>query len=607
MIKLSPFNPNNKAVDQHGYWTKELQYWFGDIFKSIQSLILYVNGVSTDPNLSDTTPAAPSGFVNVAFQTDGTNISANIPIGGGGVGNVVGPAGAIAEDIATFNGTTGLAIKDGGKKIADLVLANGAIVGATQTKITYDAKGLVTAGAQAAASDLANGTTGSDEIVLKTSPAILTPTIASFVNAGHNHQDAAGGAVLTEAALSLSDVTTNNASTAKHGFAPKLPNDATKYYDGTGAFTVPAGSSGSTVPSTNDFVLSLVSGDPAFAPQVATPASTDTAADTITFSAAPGWVNGTIVYSNLTVGGITRGTKYFMHAVSSTVFSFHTTVANAISGSSPVNLTSNITDPLIPTGVANTTLYLTPRTGNDIGVYSGSSWSILASAEVSIALGTLTASLPYDVFAYNNAGTLTLELLAWTSGTARATALVRQDGVWSKTGALTRRYAGTIYTISTTTTEDSEENRCVYTPFRPIPSMARMDRTADDWGYNGILRQANGLAANQLQVLVGLPGNVAQVNLNVWGQTTSTTTDAISAIGYNSTSSWYPKSGAMQAKVNASSLSDYRFSLAQCLVMPMPVGIQQFVWLEAAASAGTSFGGVRSAIPYASILSAVFT
>ena len=35
------------------------------------------------------------------------------------------------------------------------------------------------------------------------------------------------------------DITTNNVSTTKHGLTPKLPNDATKYLDGTGAYTVP--------------------------------------------------------------------------------------------------------------------------------------------------------------------------------------------------------------------------------------------------------------------------------------------------------------------------------------------------------------------------------
>ena len=51
---------------------------------------------------------------------------------------------------------------------------------------------------------------------------------------------AIGASKVTEAMQNLSDVTTNNVSTSKHGYAPKAPNDATKYLDGTGAYSVPS-------------------------------------------------------------------------------------------------------------------------------------------------------------------------------------------------------------------------------------------------------------------------------------------------------------------------------------------------------------------------------
>lgn len=61
-------------------------------------------------------------------------------------------------------------------------------------------------------------------------------------------QVSAGAAVtvglVADADLSTSDVTTNNVSTSKHGFAPKAPNDATKFLDGTGAYSVPPGTGG---------------------------------------------------------------------------------------------------------------------------------------------------------------------------------------------------------------------------------------------------------------------------------------------------------------------------------------------------------------------------
>lgn len=47
--------------------------------------------------------------------------------------------------------------------------------------------------------------------------------------------------------LSVADVTGNNVSISAHGFAPKLPNDATKFLNGLGAYSVPAGG-GASVP-----------------------------------------------------------------------------------------------------------------------------------------------------------------------------------------------------------------------------------------------------------------------------------------------------------------------------------------------------------------------
>jgi len=52
--------------------------------------------------------------------------------GGGGSGDVVGPASAVADRIATFNGTTGKIIKDGGALIADLATV-AAITGLVKT------------------------------------------------------------------------------------------------------------------------------------------------------------------------------------------------------------------------------------------------------------------------------------------------------------------------------------------------------------------------------------------------------------------------------------------------------------------------------------------
>jgi hypothetical protein len=68
-----------------------------------------------------------------------------------------------------------------------------------------------------------------------------------------------GAFTVLESDLSLSDITTANVSTTKHGFAPKLPNDATKFLDGTGAFTVPAGGTPKGVRAYNSSNISISS------------------------------------------------------------------------------------------------------------------------------------------------------------------------------------------------------------------------------------------------------------------------------------------------------------------------------------------------------------
>jgi hypothetical protein len=99
-----------------------------------------------------------------------------------------------------------------------------------------------------------------------TNKTLTAPTVADFTNAAHDHQDADDGGTLAEAALALTDITTNNASTTKHGFLKKLSNSATEYMDGTGNWSAPAGSGGGRTllatdsPTTNTVSFTSISG-----------------------------------------------------------------------------------------------------------------------------------------------------------------------------------------------------------------------------------------------------------------------------------------------------------------------------------------------------------
>ncbi len=102
-----------------------------------------------------------------------------------------------------------------------------------------------------------------------------------------------------------------------------------------------------------------------------------------------------------------------------------------------------------------TTLYLLPYNGNSIWLYNISKaiWErySIPVTPPSLVLTGLTAFLPYDVFVYSFGGNLTLEHVAWTNATTRATTLITQDGVYVKNGEVNKRFVGTFFPINSTT------------------------------------------------------------------------------------------------------------------------------------------------------------
>lgn len=67
--------------------------------------------------------------------------------------------------------------------------------------------------------------------------------------AGHFIDGTGAWSSVTDANLSTSDITTNDSSTSKHGFLKKLSNVATQYMDGTGAWSTPGSGQWSRVTS----------------------------------------------------------------------------------------------------------------------------------------------------------------------------------------------------------------------------------------------------------------------------------------------------------------------------------------------------------------------
>lgn len=65
--------------------------------------------------------------------------------------------------------------------------------------------------------------------------------------------------------------------------------------------------------------------------------------------------------------------------------------------------------------LAAATLYFTPFRGNQVALYNGTAWALFSFTERSLSLASLLANTLYDLFIYDNAGTLTLEAVAWNA------------------------------------------------------------------------------------------------------------------------------------------------------------------------------------------------
>ena len=129
---------------------------------------------------------------------------------------------------------------------------------------------------------------------------------------------------------------------------------------------------------------------------------------------------------------------------------------------------------------AKTTVYFTPHIGTNISLYDSGDWDIFTFSELSLSISGYTADTNYDIFVYDNSGTLTLESTAWTDDTTRATALTTQDGVYVKSGATTRRYLGTIRTTSSTgQCEDSVTRRFVWSYYNQVKKLSHASDSGD--------------------------------------------------------------------------------------------------------------------------------
>ena len=214
-------------------------------------------------------------------------------------------------------------------------------------------------------------------------------------------------------------------------------------------------------------------------------------------------VNGAVAYSTASALALTAaGTSG--QVLTSAGAASPTWVNQGLFSGGRLTLTSGT--PVTTSDVTSaTTIYYTPYNGDRISLYDGTNWATYTFSELSLSLGTLTSGLNYDVFLYNNSGTLTLELAAWTNDTTRTTSLTMTNGVYLKTGALTRRYLGTLRTTSTTTTADSAANRYLWNNHNRILRNASATIFSSSFSWSGGTREWNaGTSVTRVNFIVGL-------------------------------------------------------------------------------------------------------
>lgn len=247
---------------------------------------------------------------------------------------------------------------------------------------------------------------------------------------------------------------------------------------------------------------------------------------------------------------------------------------------------------------AATTIYFCPDQGNRVALFDGTWWSLRTFTELSIAIPNV-ANQAYDVWLYDNVGTLTLELLAWTSDTVRATDYTLQDGVKLKTGALTRRLLASVRTTSVAgQTEDSKTKRLVASA---MPRRRKaLFKQANTTGYAdpvpGTYHQAGNDATHQLEVMVCVPEVVVEVRVTADVYSNTAATVVMVHVGEDSTSTPATESVAGQYQQQVASTGG---QITASLVKAPAVGYHKYVWLEFTDNSGsttwnTVAGGTRA-------------
>jgi len=243
------------------------------------------------------------------------------------------------------------------------------------------------------------------------------------------------------------------------------------------------------------------------------------------------------------------------------------------------------------------TIYLAPSKSDRIALYDGTNWRLYQVSSVSYAVTGRTTDLPFDIFAAQTAGVVSLEVVNWTSATARATAIARLNGVWTKSGDSTRRYLGTCrprsattYHLQTNATDTTPAKCDLWNIDNQVTASFRYRRswtpetfthpTANTWvGANG--------SASRFEYVQGVPGTWTRAQ--AFAAVQSKTFAAVTGIGYDTVAT---PSGT-RTRVLVTNTNDAVTAVGQ-YSLQSPIGVHYLAWVLWAQSTAVVWWGAES-------------
>jgi hypothetical protein len=269
------------------------------------------------------------------------------------------------------------------------------------------------------------------------------------------------------------------------------------------------------------------------------------------------WFNGLIagVWHRMTTDGGTNWTKWRETSQQNPFFGGRLTLTTAV----PV-LTADVT--------AATTIYYTPYKGDKISLYNGAEWynppfTELSNITSNSATGSagpaaVTTNSNYDLFVWNNSGTLTLTRgPLWTSDTGRGTGagtteLVMVNGIYLNANAITNgpaaqrgTYVGTFRTNGSSQVDvkfgvtpaagGSAAVIGLWNMHNRVPVSAHTKDSTDSWTYTtASFQQMNASASNKVSFIRGINEETVSARLIAVGQGDTAGDAAGVAIGLDS-------------------------------------------------------------------------